>query len=75
MYVLIEHSGTKYHNELAKKIGDYITEEFGYTPDYAISNNEASIALYDDSLKNIAEFANPNSDDELYYILRFLFTE
>lgn len=75
MYLLIEHSGTKEHNELASKIAETAESDFGATCDFTIGDDPSVIVLYDENLKQLAEFSNPRTDDDITFILHFLLNE
>lgn len=72
MYLLIEHSGTKEHNELSSKIQEIAESELGATCDFTIGDSTSTITLYDKNLKQLAEFSNPRTDDDITFILHFL---
>ena len=72
MYILVEHSGTANHNQVAEFIKDFAEDEFGYTCESVVGAEDSPVVVYTESLDKIAEFNKNPDETELYFYFKYL---
>ena len=75
MYILIQHSGSAYHNKVANYIKDYAEDNYGAVCEFEIGEEDSPIILYNDDHDKIAEFSTMPDEEVLDMHLKLNYLE
>jgi len=74
MYLLIEHNGTEAANDLAVALKNVAEDNFGATCEFVISDIP-DIGIYNEDQKELIRFTGPRSNEDLNYIINFIYED
>lgn len=72
MFLIIEHTGTPEHNKIAEFIQEFAEDEYGFTAQPVVAEDEGPITIYNENLEKVAEFSASPDETELSYYFNYL---